>query len=104
MCWKLIRDGLVELLRSKGYTVWRARSREEHVAALVDKLLEEAYEIAKAVGGDGSLLEEAADLLEALLTLLKLHGYTLRDLLDAMEAKRREKGGFEGGFIAQVCR
>ena len=103
MCWKLIRDKLAEPLRSKGYTVWKARSREEHVAALVDKLFEEAYEIARAVSGEGNLLEEAADLIEALLTLLKLHGYTLQDLLDAMEAKRREKGGFEEGFIAQVC-
>ncbi len=104
MCWKLVRDGLAETLREKGFIVWRARSRGEYEAALIDKLFEESYELAKALEGDGNVLEEAADLLEALLALLKLHGYTLDDLLRAREAKRREKGGFDEGFIAQVCR
>ncbi|AEM39670.1 MazG nucleotide pyrophosphohydrolase [Pyrolobus fumarii 1A] len=99
MCWKLVRDKIGEELRSRGVTVWKARSNEEYVNALRAKIIEEAYELAVAESSE-SVLEEAADLLEAIVSLLKLHGYTLEDLLARAEAKRRERGGFEKRLIA----
>ena len=100
MCWKLIRDRLADELRARGVPVWRIEDPEELRAALVAKLFEEAYELAKARGREA--LEEAADLLEALLALLRLEGFGLEELLAARDAKRRERGGFDAGYAAQV--
>ncbi len=99
MCWKLVRDKLAEELKSRGVIVWRARDRGEYERALRAKIVEEAFELAASKGSE-ELLEEAADILEALSALLKLHGYRLEDALERARSKREERGGFDGGYIA----
>ncbi len=60
--------------------------------------MEEALELR-----DSGSLEEAADLLEALVSWLNLRGYTLADALEAAARKRELRGGFTRRYLARVC-
>ncbi len=99
MCWKLVRDGLAEELRARGVIVWRARDRGEYERALRAKIVEEAFELA-AARSPSDILEEAADILEALGALLRLYGYSIEDAAARARVKREARGGFDGGYIA----
>lgn len=96
-CWKLVRDGIGEELERRGYKVVRVDgSLLEN--ALLEKISEEAVELRES----GSL-EEAGDLLEALMAWLNLRGYTLADALEAAARKRDARGGFTKGYLVKTC-
>ncbi len=96
-CWKLVRDGIGVELERRGYQVLRVDG-ELLERALLDKIVEEAEELRISPG-----LEEAGDLLEALVSWLNLKGYTLADALEAAARKREARGGFASGYLARVC-
>jgi len=96
-CWKLVRDSLAAELERRGYEVVRVEGRQLE-RALREKIVEEALELRES----GSL-EEAADLLEALISWLNVAGYRLADALEAAARKRESRGGFSGGFLVRVC-
>ncbi len=104
MCWKLVRDRIGEELAARGVVVWRARSDEEYLRALAAKIVEEAFELAEAAwsGERGRVVEEAADLLEALYALLGVMGVGAGEVEEARAAKRRERGGFDKRLLALV--
>jgi predicted house-cleaning noncanonical NTP pyrophosphatase (MazG superfamily) len=62
---------------------------QEFFGQLINKLKEEVNEMIEAPS-----LEEAADILEVLLTIGTLKGYGEKDLLLAAATKRQAKGGF----------
>lgn len=69
-------------------------SREEACRLLVDKLFEEAEEFRKS-----SNPEELADLLEVIEALGQCLGLKWEELMEIKERKRRERGGFEKGWV-----
>jgi predicted house-cleaning noncanonical NTP pyrophosphatase (MazG superfamily) len=92
---KLIRDKLPEIMRAAGLSVFDRRLDEEaFVAALKDKLIEET---AEAVAADSAedLLGELADVMEVVLALGAVHGFSAADVEARRLAKRAERGGFE---------
>lgn len=91
---KLIRDRLPAMMRAQGLAVFDRRLDDaEYLAALREKLVEEALEVRDA--NDGDLLGELADVLEVLRALAEAHGSSL-DLVEQRRlAKRDERGGFD---------
>jgi len=90
---KLVRDRIPEILDAKGVPYEkRIASSEEYRNELINKLLEEAGEFAKA--GD---IVELADVLEVVEALRTLPEYA--DVVRVQEEKREERGGFTERFI-----
>ncbi|HEY0027232.1 MAG TPA: nucleoside triphosphate pyrophosphohydrolase [Allosphingosinicella sp.] len=96
---KLVRDDIPSSIAAKGETVSFGRlSREDAVTALVTKLFEEGLEVNSAKG-DQERLEELADVLEVLRGLVSVGGASWEDVVEAADAKRRKRGGFEQHLV-----
>ena len=90
---KLVRDRIPEIIR---------RSGEEPVVvfldemagrrALLDKVFEEAHELARAEGA--AILDELCDLYELVGTVAAASGLTLEAVIERAATKRAEWGGF----------
>lgn len=92
---KLIRDGLPQMMRDQGLTVFCHRLDDAaFLAALKAKLIEEAQEAAAAAPDE--LLEELADVGEVLATLITAAGLSPEAVEAARLAKRAQRGGFDG--------
>jgi predicted house-cleaning noncanonical NTP pyrophosphatase (MazG superfamily) len=91
---KLIRDRLPDIMRGQGLAVFDRRLDDaEFVAALGEKLVEEAHE-ARLAGPD-EIAWELADVLEVVHALAQARGLNLQDIEAARLAKRAERGGFD---------
>jgi predicted house-cleaning noncanonical NTP pyrophosphatase (MazG superfamily) len=92
---KLIRDRLPAIMRAQGLAVFDRRlDDDEFVAALKDKLLEEAREAHEAAS-PAELADELADVMEVIATLVQASGLHPDDIEARRQAKRAERGGFE---------
>jgi predicted house-cleaning noncanonical NTP pyrophosphatase (MazG superfamily) len=92
---KLVRDKIPDIIRGSGRTAdVRQLDDRAYLAALYEKLAEEAAELRRANNAD-NILEEAADVLEVLISLAALHGHTLDDIVRVASEKRSERGGFD---------
>ena len=92
---KLIRDHLPAIMRAQGLAVFDRRLGEaEFIAALKDKLLEEAQEAHEAAA-PAELVDELADVMEVIQALASASGVNLDDVEARRQAKRAERGGFE---------
>lgn len=90
---KLVRDGIPELLDTKGVTYEkRIADDAEYKIELVKKLVEEAGEFSEVTS-----IEELGDVLEVIEALKMLPEYS--DVDAVRRAKREERGGFEGRVI-----
>jgi predicted house-cleaning noncanonical NTP pyrophosphatase (MazG superfamily) len=95
---KLVRDKIPDLIRqSDRYVEVRYLSGEELAGALAAKLLEEAQEVAEALGNRQALVEELADLTEVMSALTASLGIEQQEILDAAEEKALRRGVFETG-------
>ncbi|WP_309643100.1 nucleoside triphosphate pyrophosphohydrolase [Phenylobacterium sp.] len=92
---KLIRDKLPQIMRDQGLVVFDRRLDDAaFVAALKDKLVEEALEAQASVEAR-DLVDELADLSEVMLALAAAAGLTPEDIESRRLAKRAERGGFD---------
>lgn len=92
---KLIRDQLPTIMRAQGLAVFDRRLGDaEFVAALKDKLVEEAQEAHEAAS-PAELVDELADVMEVIRALASASGVSLDDVETRRQAKRAERGGFE---------
>ncbi|MCV6982992.1 nucleoside triphosphate pyrophosphohydrolase [Mycolicibacterium pulveris] len=91
---KLIRDGVAAVIAASGRTA-RVKTLDEtaYRAALWDKLDEEVEELRRA-SNPNDVLEEAADILEVLVSIAETHGHTIDGLLRTAAMKRAERGRF----------
>ncbi len=90
---KLVRDGIPDLLDSKGVPYeMRIADDGEYKRELVKKLVEEAGEFAEVTS-----VEELGDVLEVIAALKMLPEYA--DVEAVRLAKREERGGFDGKVI-----
>lgn len=90
---KLVRDGIPDLLDSKGISYEkRIAEADEYKIELVKKLVEEAGEFSEVTS-----VEELGDVLEVIAALKQLPEYA--DVETVRLAKREERGGFDGRII-----
>lgn len=96
---KLVRDKIVEHHEGMGgEVVWRQLQDDELVAALADKIIEEAKELRGKPTAN-----EIADVREVLSQLARVCGISDADIAEAQEQKQVKNGGFENGdFIETV--
>lgn len=91
---KLVRDRIPDLIRADGRVpVIRTLDSNEYLAALLDKLVEEAGELRAAE--PEHRLAELADVHEVLRALTAHLGIHPEDVTAAAECKRIERGGFD---------
>ena len=93
---KLVRDYIPEIIMKSGRQCeyFRIESEGQHMAFLKEKMLEELDEFMSE-----PCEEEAADMLEVLLSMLKVKGISFEDVEDAAFTKRLERGSFNDGFV-----
>lgn len=92
---KLVRDKIPDLIRASGRPPRvKTLSAGPYREALIDKLREEAAELAAEQTSE-AVLAEAADVLEVLAAIAADHGATLDTIVGIARRKRMERGGFD---------
>lgn len=100
---KLVRDKIPEVISNEKPTArfdLRYLKGEDLINALFDKVREEIDELEDAaMGGAGmeSVALECADVLEALVSIARMKGLSLKYIEGKMEHKRSKNGGFGKG-------
>jgi predicted house-cleaning noncanonical NTP pyrophosphatase (MazG superfamily) len=96
---KLVRDKIPNVIVKDGnkICVIERLTDEEVMKYLYDKLLEEANEVIQDKN-----IEELADVLEIVFAIANKYGYTEEDVLEVMDKKRDERGGFEGNIVLKA--
>ncbi|MDB5254800.1 MAG: hypothetical protein JWL92_176 [Candidatus Nomurabacteria bacterium] len=94
---KLVRDGIPALLEKK-QEPYKSHIADdlEYSDKLYAKLIEEAGEVAKDRNK-----EEVADVLEVLLSLIKLNGWSMNEIEEIRLQKLQKLGGFEDRIILE---
>lgn len=96
---KLVRDEIPEIIKESGkLPIYHRATPSEVEKLLEEKLGEEIEELLTAHTAE-TKLEEAADVLEVLLSILAGYGFTYKDLLAKAETKRLERGSFIKGYV-----
>lgn len=91
---KLIRDKILEMMHSTDCIVHNKKLEgAELIAALKNKLLEEAHEVAASKSVE-ELKEELADLMEVVSAILPAHKLDPTEIEKIRKAKNLQKGGF----------
>ncbi len=100
---KLIRDKLPIFYESIGQKAnLRLLGKEEHTQALLDKIVEEVNEIPETNLTKKKLIEEVADIQQAVDDLMKLYGVSAEEVAKAQKAKDEYKGGFSKGIFIET--
>ncbi len=98
---RVVRDRIPELVREAGHDVaFRQLTAEEKPRFLKQKVANEAQELLRA--DMGKEREEVADVLEALEAFIAARGFERDDLRRIKEHKRKQRGGFERGFVVEA--
>lgn len=96
---KLVRDKIPEIIVSKWEKCeYHIASEEEYFKSLLDKVLEEAWEVMSSKN-DVELKEEIADLYEVIDAILKNKNFSRDEILEIQKEKREKKWGFEKKII-----
>ena len=92
---KLVRDRIPEIIENQGKTcVTEVLSQAEYLEMLDLKLNEELAEYQESKS-----LEELADMLEVMESVVKARGYTWQQLTEIRDEKRQKRGGFENRIL-----
>lgn len=101
---KLVRDKIPEIIKDSGrLPVTHIAAGQEYKQALMQKLVEEVQEVGKANTRE-ELIEEIADVLEVLATIMQLEKLNGAEVTAAQKKKREERGGFSGRIILDETR
>lgn len=96
---KLVRDKIPEIIKDSGrLPVTHIAAGQEYKQALLQKLNEEAQEVGSAQTKE-DIIEEIADVLEVLATIMTLEKINPLDVTTKQKEKRAERGGFTGRVI-----
>lgn len=97
---KLVRDRIPEIIETDGKTcVCETLSDQDYLSLLDQKLNEELAEYRESKS-----LEELADLLEVIQTVVKARGWTVEDLERVRADKASKRGGFEKKILLKEVR
>lgn len=86
---KLVRDKIPEIIKNDGKKpIIEVLSQEDYLIELDKKLNEEVmeYQVDKSI-------EEMADVLEVLFAICEARGYSVEELLQVRDDKRKKRGG-----------
>lgn len=87
---KLVRDKIVENIKSKGHQCqYRKLGAQEFLEELDKKLLEETKEVI-----EGHNAEEIGDLLEVITTIMREYNISSEEVKAEMKQKREKNGAF----------
>lgn len=88
---KLVRDRIPENINNKqGKTCkYKILNDDEYLKELNKKVIEEANEFIEE-----NSIEELADLMEVVKAIMKIKGYAVEQVKEAMENKKNKKGAF----------
>ena len=90
---KLVRDNIPDIIKNNGeISITRILNDDEYKIKLEKKLYEEYQEVLNSSGKER--IEELADMLEAMISLAKLEGKELEDVIEVAKVKRLKRGGF----------
>lgn len=99
-CHKLVRDRIPEIIEADGKVcTWETHSQEEYLSLLDEKLNEELAEYQESKS-----LEELADLLEVIQSVVRTRGWTLEQLEQLRADKAARSGGFEKRILLTSVR
>lgn len=100
---KLVRDGMISIIEKDGYVPkFKTIKGNQLKIALKNKLVEEANEVLISRTKQ-NLLEELADTYQTLTDLTKESGFSMVDLIQEVNRKFKERGGFRKGvFLIEV--
>lgn len=99
---KLWRDKMVDIVEQQGsYVEWKYLNDTEYDLRLKEKIVEEAQEIGVVQSRD-QLIEELADLTEAINALCLLHKITDEQIKDNQKNKTAKRGGFSGRKFVEI--
>lgn len=92
---KAVRDLIPDIIRSAGKVCSVEQvSNSEFLELLHKKLVEEVSEYLEEPS-----LEELADIMEVLMAVVQLSGYTMAELEAERVAKAKSRGGFENRLL-----
>lgn len=88
---KLVRDNIINIIESRGdKAVYKVLDEDEYKKALDEKLKEEVNEFI-----DDHSIEEMADVMEVIYTLLENRNISMDDVEKVRLEKRKKNGAFE---------
>jgi predicted house-cleaning noncanonical NTP pyrophosphatase (MazG superfamily) len=94
---KLVRNKIPQIIKDSGRQCFYYKANPEEMPFLLfAKMREELLEFE-----EDPCLEEAADLYEVYLSILKAHQLDLCDVIFAAEDKKKHRGGFMEGFVLE---
>ena len=100
---KLVRDRIPGFMVDKGLRpVYYALNNDDEFSVMLAAKLDEEVAQLKGARKFPDILEEAADVLEVLTSIVTFGGYSLNDLLAAYHQKNHDKGGFENRIVMEV--
>lgn len=92
---KLVRDRIPEIILANGdKPKTRKLSKKEYKVALLDKVVEEAKEIAETRGKRDELIKEVGDLEEVLMALMDAYKISCQETGVVRRKRKKERGGF----------
>ena len=96
--YKLVRDKIPILIKSKGENVKTISITSEQTLELIkQKIIEESYEFFWEVEND-NLMEELADIYELIRSASKIFDTSIDEVKAIADKKRETKGGFDSGI------
>lgn len=88
---KLVRDNIPDNINKKGKKCnYRILDDDEYIKELDRKLLEEANEFLEEHS-----IQELGDLIEVILAIMEVKNLSIKEVEEARNIKKCEKGGFE---------
>jgi len=95
---KLVRDKILKILKKSGvgHKYHIAENDAEYLEKLYKKLQEEIGEFREEPS-----VEEFADILQVLESIVKFHKFDLNDIKEVKSSKRHNKGGFDNRIILE---
>ena len=99
---KLVRDKVPQKITAHGddFAVRPVKNQDEFVQELRKKIVEEAYEVARA-RSRAEFMEEYADLVCVLDTLMECHDISESELKEVKQKNLDKKGGFAERFFLE---
>lgn len=99
---KLVRDKIVEIIRRNGEVPeYYVADDDEYREVLCSKLFEELIEFKKAETREEKQ-EQIADILEVVEAIMECNGFTLDEIQQVKEEKRRYRGMFEKRIVLKI--
>ena len=95
---KLVRDHIPDIIKSSGKECkyFKVSSKDHHMALLKEKMIEELEEFL-----EDPCEEEAGDMLEVFLLMLKIKGISFDAVQNTSYAKMLERGSFSHGIVLE---